>query len=151
MTKKDDKKAKGTELTNLDIELESLDGEVIWYGKETLAGIPICDRDEKTGVPTSKQHQAILTRRVAITAALALEPEAESYDADAKLRAGHLQAAFWNSPKVKLDAEDITFLKDRLNNRWNGMVLTYMDTYLEGGMKADDPAPEPDHGPDNKG
>lgn len=132
MTKATEEKAKGKTLTDLDVPIRSLDGEPIWRGRESLAGMPILPRDED-GQPTGEApEEEMLTRRKAIQLAMALEPKEERSDADAKLRAGHLSVAFWSVPSVKVDAEDITFIKSRLNYRWNGIIYTIMDDYLEG-------------------
>ncbi|KKL71105.1 hypothetical protein LCGC14_2098250 [marine sediment metagenome] len=126
------KKAKGKTLTDLDEPIRSIDGEPVWRGRETLMGMPILPRD-KDGQPTGETpKQEMLTRRKAILYAMAVETKEQASDADAKLRAGHLQVAFWSVSTVKVDAEDITFIKERLNNRWNGVIYTIMDDYLEG-------------------
>lgn len=128
----DTNKAKGKVLTDLDEPIRSLDGEPVWRGRESLIGMPILPRDEN-GQPTGETpEQEMLTRRRAILFAMALEPREESSDVDVKLRAGHLQRAFWNVPAVRVDSEDITFIKARLNARWNGPIYTIMDDYLEG-------------------
>lgn len=132
MSKKAKEKAKGRTLTDLDEPIRSIDGEPVWKGRETLTGAAILPRD-KDGQPTGElPEQEMLTRRKAILLAMALDPKDEGSDADAKLRAGHLQVAFWSATTVKVDAEDVTFIKGRLNNRWNGIIYTIMDDYLEG-------------------
>lgn len=133
MVQKRDTKPKGTSLTQLDEIVTSYDGEPIWRSKESIAGTVILERDED-GQPVENQilEQVKLTRRMAINLALALEPKEEVANADAKLRAGHLQHMFWKDPKVELDSEDVEFLKSRLNFRWNGTVYCYMCEYLEG-------------------
>ena len=132
MTKTRNKKAKGKTITDLDELILTVDGEPVWRGRESLAGIPIVPRD-KSGQPTEEPpEQEKLTRRRAILLALATEPKAEAHDADAKLQAGHLQIAFWDAENVKVCAEEITFIKVRLNHRWNGPIYTIMDDFLEG-------------------
>ncbi len=133
MTKKNETKPKGTVLTDLDVEITSYDGEFIWRNKESIAGSVILERDEG-GKPVENQllAQEKLTRRKAINLALAQEPKGEVHDADAKLRAGYLQRLFWKDAEVKLDADDVAFIKNRVNFKFNSTVYCHICEFLEG-------------------
>jgi len=133
MKKKKNEKPKGTTLIDLDVSVTQLDGEFVWRNKEDLMGSVILKRD-KDGNPIEDQvlKQEPLTRRKAINLALAREPKEEETDGDAKLRAGYLQRMFWKDPKIELDADDVVFIKNRLNHRFNGTIYCYMCEYLEG-------------------
>lgn len=126
-------KPKGTILTGLDVDVVGVDNEPIWRPKESVLGLPIVDRDDD-GIPKKDAvvPQEKLTRRKAILLSLALEPEKEQQDQDAKLRAGYLQRIFWKDKQVEVDAEDITFIKNRLNYRWNGVIFSILCEFLEG-------------------
>lgn len=133
MSETNETKPKGTTLTKLDEPITSFDGEFIWRNKESIGGAVLLQRD-KDGRPVEDQilPQEKLTRRKAINLALAREPEAEVHDAEAKLRAGYLQRMFWQDKKIEVDADDITFIKNRLNHRFSGTVYCCMCEYLEG-------------------
>lgn len=133
MSAKNENKPKGTTLTKLDEFVTSVDGSYIWRNKESIAGSTLIERGEE-GRPIEGQifAQEKLTRRKAINLALARETQEEVYDEEAKLRAGYLQRMFWKDEEIKLDADDITFIKNRLNHRFSSTVFCHMCEYLEG-------------------
>ena len=143
MSAKKDPKPKGTILTDLDVVVTSADDEPIWRMRSTILGAALYKKDQKTGEcikdasgeMVQDTTQEILTRRMAILLALATETEKQNLDADAKLRAGHMQRVFYKDSEVKVDSEEVEFIKDRLLHRWGGVVYTDLCEYLEGVSK----------------
>lgn len=140
MTKKTSVNPKGTTLIDLDVCIVSVDGEPIWRQKQSVLGATLRDEDGNEIIEIEK-----LTRRKAILLGLALDPEADARNAETKLRAGYLQKVFWKDKEIKLDSDDVVFIKDRLNNKFNGTIYFIMCEYLEGVQSV--PAPVSGPGP----
>lgn len=121
---------KGRTVKNLDEPLKLFDGESIPMDKVNMLGQPVFKKDEKGEI--IRREQEDLTPRKAILLAMAKDPEKETNDPLAKLRAGQFARVFWNAEEVLVDSSDAEFIKNRLNFKWGGIIYTLMCDFLEG-------------------